>query len=71
MSSGRIMAGTRRLAMVTAAAAATLSVPALAQGVPPLAAVEKIYAELAALPKAERSRRVEQGARQEGRLVLV
>ncbi len=66
---------TRRLATIaTVAAAAILSAPAgvLAQAVPqPLSAAERIYAELAALPKAERSRRIEQGARAEGKLVLV
>jgi iron(III) transport system substrate-binding protein len=71
--SGRITAVTRRLMATAAAAAAILAAPAgaLAQGAPPLSTIEKIYAELAALPKAERSRRVEQGARQEGRLVLI
>jgi iron(III) transport system substrate-binding protein len=72
---GRIMAVARRpVTMVAAAAAAILSVPsgALAQGAPqPLSGVEKIYDDLAALPKPERSKRIEQGARAEGRLVLV
>jgi iron(III) transport system substrate-binding protein len=69
------MAVTRRLlTMATAAVAATLSIPAvaLAESAPqPLSEVERIYAGLAALPKAERSSRIEQGARQEGKLVLV
>ena len=53
-------------------AAAALSVPpgAMAQSVP-FSNAEKIYAELAALPKAERSRRILEGARAEGKLVLV
>jgi ABC-type Fe3+ transport system substrate-binding protein len=33
--------------------------------------VEKLYAELAALPAAERQRRLEKGARKEGKLVLI
>src|SRR3984957_18038351 len=69
------MAVTRRFAAVaTVAAVAILTVPtgALAQATPqPLSAAEKIYAELAALPKSERSQRIEQGARAEGKLVLV
>ena len=53
-------------------AAAALSVPpgAMAQSVP-FSNAEKIYAELAALPKAERSQRIVEGARAEGKLVLV
>jgi iron(III) transport system substrate-binding protein len=69
------MAVTRRFAAVaTVAAVAILTVPtgALAQATPQrLSAAEKIYAELAALPKSERSQRIEQGARAEGKLVLV
>jgi iron(III) transport system substrate-binding protein len=62
--------------LFTAAAIAAAAMPrglgALAQGAPDgLSKVEKLYAELAALPKAERAARVEQGARQEGKLVLV
>ena len=47
-------------------AAAALSVPtgAMAQSVS-FSSVEKIYAELAALPKAERSQRIVEGARAE------
>jgi len=37
----------------------------------PLSKVEALYAELAALPKAERAKRVEDGARREGKIVLV
>src|SRR5882724_9540468 len=36
-----------------------------------LSDVEKIYAELAGLPAPERAKRIEQGARREGKLVLV
>ncbi|HLH98776.1 MAG TPA: ABC transporter substrate-binding protein [Xanthobacteraceae bacterium] len=54
------------------AAAATLAIPAGTAAQPAsLSGPEKIYAELAALPKAERSRRIEAGARAEGKLVLV
>jgi iron(III) transport system substrate-binding protein len=55
---------------ITAAAALSVTEVAIAQPVL-LSGPEKIYAELAALPKAERSRRIEQGARAEGKLVLV
>jgi iron(III) transport system substrate-binding protein len=61
-------------AIATAAAAATIAAltSAFAQGAPDkLSKAEAIYAELAALPKAERSRRIEQGARQEGKVVLI
>ena len=34
-------------------------------------AVEKIYAELAKLPAAERQKRIEEGARKEGKLVII
>jgi hypothetical protein len=64
----------RGLAAMAAAAAATI--PALtgafAQGASDkLSKAETIYAELAALPTAERSRRIEQGARLEGKVVLI
>jgi iron(III) transport system substrate-binding protein len=36
-----------------------------------LSKVEALYAELAALPKAERAKRIEDGARREGKIVLV
>jgi ABC-type Fe3+ transport system substrate-binding protein len=38
---------------------------------PPLSAVEKLYAELAKLPAAERSKRLEDGARKEGKLSFI
>jgi len=62
--------------LCTATAIATIALlpafGALAQGAPDgLSNVEKLYAELAALPKAERAKRIEEGARQEGKLVLV
>jgi iron(III) transport system substrate-binding protein len=64
--------GARRLvASATAAAAGwlALAAAALAQSSP--SGPEKIYAELSALSKAERTARIEQGARAEGKLVLV
>jgi iron(III) transport system substrate-binding protein len=66
----------RRILLAATAIAAASLLPlygsALAQGAAEgLSNVEKIYAELAALPKAERARRIEEGARQEGKLVLV
>jgi iron(III) transport system substrate-binding protein len=59
--------------MAIAAAVVTLSLHvAFAQGsVDRLSNVEKIYSELAGLPKAERAKRIEQGARREGKLLLV
>ena len=36
-----------------------------------LSSVEKIYAELARLPKDERAKRIEDGARKEGKLILI
>jgi len=68
-----IMAAKR---LCTAAAVAVIAllpgVSAFAQGAPEgLSKAEKLYAELAALPKAERAKRIEEGARQEGKLVLV
>jgi iron(III) transport system substrate-binding protein len=62
----------QRLAAMMVAAAMPVASAALAQGAPDeLSKAERIYAELATLPPAERSRRIEQGARQEGKLVLV
>lgn len=58
------------LATATATGLLALIGAARAQA-PPLSAPEKIYAELARLPQAERSARIEQGARAEGKLVLV
>jgi iron(III) transport system substrate-binding protein len=54
-------------AIVIAALAAT---PARAQDAK-MSAVEQIYADLAKLPKAERAARIEQGARKEGKVVLI
>jgi iron(III) transport system substrate-binding protein len=65
------MAVARLMAMVATAASLAIPAGARAQSAPPPSAAEKIYAELAALPNPERSRRIEQGARQEGKLVLV
>jgi iron(III) transport system substrate-binding protein len=64
----------RLVAMVAAVAAATAlaRTGVMAQHAPDeLSKAELIYAALAALPKAERSERIEQGARREGKLVLV
>jgi iron(III) transport system substrate-binding protein len=55
---------------IVAAAIVGAPIGAKAQSTP-LSGPEKIYAELALLPKAERSQRIEQGARAEGKLVLV
>src|SRR5215217_9532947 len=49
------------------AAASWQSPSALAQ----TSATEKIYADLAKLPAAERQKRIEEGARKEGKLVLI
>src|SRR5262245_22236838 len=59
--------------IAVAAAAITLTTPgASAQDLRDrLSTVEKLYADLAALPAAERARRLEDGARKEGKLVLV
>jgi ABC-type Fe3+ transport system substrate-binding protein len=62
-----------RFAIAALAIAAAL-MPAIAEAqgsLDTLSKAEKIYAELAALPAAERAKRIEQGARREGRLVLV
>ncbi len=61
----------RRLLEVWIAATLLATAGAAAAQQPPLSGPEKIYAELAALPKAERSAHIEQGARAEGKLVLV
>jgi iron(III) transport system substrate-binding protein len=70
------MMPTRNLLVAAAIAAAAALLPAFsiarAQGTTDgLSDAEKIYAELATLPKAERAKRIEQGARHEGKLVLV
>ena len=58
-----------RLAIFAAICAAS---PVLAQGAPaPLSTVEKIYADLAKLPPAERQKKIEDGARKEGKLSLI
>jgi iron(III) transport system substrate-binding protein len=44
---------------------------ALAQTADGVSGTEKVYAELAQLPAAERSQRIEDGARREGKLVLI
>ncbi len=57
----------QRLAIsVVLALAALLPQPAAAQN-----ATDKIYADVAALPAAERSKRLEDGARAEGKLVMI
>jgi iron(III) transport system substrate-binding protein len=72
MRSGSITsAAGRAIALIVATSAATLVARSDARAEAGPSNVEKIYAELAALPKAERGKRVEQGARAEGRLVLV
>lgn len=58
------------LCLALAAALAVLPIAALAQA-PELSNVEKLYAELAKLPAAERMKRLEDGARKEGKLVVV
>src|SRR3954465_14921817 len=52
---------------------AMLATPvALAQTAPEAqSAAEKLYAELASLPQAERTKRLEEGARKEGAVVIV
>jgi len=45
--------------------------PAAAQNAPALSAVEKIYADLAKLPQEERMKRIEEGARREGKVSIV
>jgi iron(III) transport system substrate-binding protein len=65
------MSVAKRLTAATIAiAAAMFGAGARAEG-PQLSNVEKIYAELAALPKAERAKRIEQGARAEGKVALI
>jgi iron(III) transport system substrate-binding protein len=56
-------------AVLAACLAAWLTFPALAADTP--APVDVLYAELARLPAAERTKRIEQGAMKEGRLDLV
>jgi iron(III) transport system substrate-binding protein len=59
-------------AIVAAIALAMSAGAALGQSSPnPRSKSEAIYAELAALPKAERAKRIEDGARREGKLVIV
>jgi ABC-type Fe3+ transport system substrate-binding protein len=58
-------------ALLTAAAAAITLAITGASAQDRLSNVEKIYAELAALSAPERARRIEDGARREGKLVLV
>ncbi len=62
------MRAKRLIVLVLAASAAGLGSAAAQER---LSAVEKVYAELATLPAAERARRIEDGARREGKLVLV
>src|SRR5687768_5479509 len=54
------------IAVLAALAAALCAPDARAQS-----AAEKIYKELASLPASERQKRLEDGARKEGRLVLI
>src|SRR5215470_14290199 len=61
----------RAAALIAAAAAATFSAITGASAQDRLSNVEKLYADLAALPAPERARRIEDGARKEGKLVLV
>jgi iron(III) transport system substrate-binding protein len=61
----------RAAALIYAAVAASTPTLTTAHAQDRLSNVEKIYAELAALPAPERARRIEEGARKEGKLVLV
>jgi len=61
----------RLAALASAAAAATILATANASTQERLSTVEKLYAELAALPAPERAQRIEAGARREGNLALV
>jgi len=61
----------RLAALASAAAAATVLATANASTQERLSTVEKLYIELAALPAPERAQRIEDGARREGKLVLV
>src|SRR5262245_2822497 len=60
-----------RLLGLTFVALTFVALPGLAAAQQRLSTVETLYAELAALPAAERARRIEGGARREGKLVLV
>ena len=61
-----------RQALVAVGFVTLLTGGALAQDTAPsLTAVEKLYAELAKLPAAERSKRLEDGARKEGQLSFI
>jgi len=62
----------RRLAaLATASIAATILAATIASAQDRFSNVERLYAELAALSTPERARRIEAGARREGKLVLV
>src|SRR5258705_10876936 len=58
-------------AVTVLAAALTFGDAAVQGASAQLSQVETLYAELAKLPKAERSNRIEDGARREGKIVLV
>ena len=73
MSAHRTAHGMNRAAMAVLLAVSPIWLgidPATAQGGGPSGA-EKIYAELSRLPAEERTRRIEDGARREGKLVLI
>jgi iron(III) transport system substrate-binding protein len=57
--------------VLAAVAAAMLWAPTARAQTTGLSAAERVYAELASLPKAERAERIEQGARKEGKVVLI
>src|SRR4051794_9238278 len=59
------------LSAILATLVATMSYPVSADAQATISSAENIYAELAALPKAERARRIEDGARKEGRFFLI
>src|SRR5690349_5525798 len=59
----------KRWIMAALAGAAALLLPHDASAQP--SAAEQIYAEIAKLPSPERQKRIEEGARKEGRLVLI
>src|SRR5215470_12279180 len=58
-----------RLTIAALAACAALSLPPAATA--QTSAADQLYAELAKLPAAERQKRIEDGARKEGKLVLI
>lgn len=58
----------KQLAIAVLAACTVLSLPS---GVAAQSAAERLYAELSKLPAAERQKRLEDGARREGKLVLI